>query len=90
MKVNAMQPPAADDWATLIGSAGLDEIFVNLRAPLAGWLRTSHPMRIGASSTLTPTETAIEINVNLPAKFDGVMYFENTSASRLRHMPKLP
>jgi erythromycin esterase len=90
MTMNAMQPAPAEDWASLIGSAGSSGVFVNLRAPLASWLRTSHPMRIGASSTASRTQAALEIDVNLPAKFDGVIYFENTTPSRLRHMPELP
>ena len=90
MKMNAMQPAAASDWASLIGSAGLSGVFVNFRAPLASWLRAPHPMRIGASSTLSRTQTALEIEVNLPAKFDGVIYFENTTPSRLLHMPRIP
>jgi erythromycin esterase len=78
---------SADDYATYFHQHGAPLLFVPLRTPLPTWLAMTRRIRFAGSGGLPADRATLDVVVNLVAKFDGVIFIETSTPTRLRHYP---
>lgn len=87
IRAQTMNAPSADDFALRFAQAGVDFRFVSLRGRLPAWLAGTHRLRFAGSAVRSRTDTTLDVPADLGAKWDGVVYLETSTPSRLRAFP---
>lgn len=82
-----LTPASPDDYATYLHQHGAPLLFVPLQPPLPTWLAMSHRLRFAGSGGLPADRATLDVVSNLAAKFDGVIYLEMSTPTRLLHFP---
>lgn len=84
----SMTAPAAGDIGVLLDQAGLDTMIVPLRGPLPSWLTGTHRLRFAGSTVATRGFATLDVEADVAAKFDAVLYVRTSTPTQLRHWPR--
>ena len=79
-----MAEATSDDYATYFASAAMPRMIVPLRGALPSWLALAHPIRIAGSNISTRSSPTVTLNEELSRRFDGVIYIELSTPTKLR------
>lgn len=77
------EPSTLDDYGVLFSRAGRSSMIVPLRGALPPWLAGTHRLRFAGSTVPT-----LEVDADIGAKFDAVLYVERSTPTQLRHWPR--
>ena len=87
IRPQTMAPPAGDDFARIFDQAGLEAMIVPMRRTLPAWLEGTHRLRFAGSVVLSRDRAGMEVDADLGAKFDAVLFFRSSTPTRVRNWP---
>lgn len=83
-----MTPAGEDDYAMWFSKANVPAMIVPLRGSLPRWLSSPRTTRFAGSAVVSRNRATIEVIEDFARRYDAVIYFEETTPSRLRHFPR--
>jgi erythromycin esterase-like protein len=84
IRAHAMTPPSPDDYGVLLDRADAETSIVPLRGTITG----THRLRFAGSTVVDRHRPTLEVEADLGAKFDAVLFVRTSTPTQLRHWPR--